>query len=90
MQPVRYTKIIPQEGQPLTEVFRKAHALGFELVQFDGWTDSDIGTSSNPGPSRAMVKENAKYVAEILDACRIQFNDNTEDWPEIRTVRVEG
>ena len=67
MKPVYYTQINPDTTTE-TEIFRKAHALGYELVKFAGWTDADLGPSGNPGPRRAEANKNARRIAEIVDA----------------------
>jgi len=67
MRPVYYTKINP-DTTPLTGIFRVAHALGYELIQFPGWTDADLGPSGQPGPRRTEANENGRRIAEIVDA----------------------
>jgi hypothetical protein len=76
MKPVLYTHIRPAIGQPVLDVIRRAHSLGYELILFAGWTDADLGPSGMPGPRRDDAKANGDSIRAIQDACEIDG-----DWP---------
>ena len=82
MRVALYTKIRPAEGQSEVEIIRKAHVLGYELVPFEGYTDSDIGYAGNKGPKYDESKKNLAALKEIQDACVVRI-DGLEDWPHI-------
>ena len=80
--PVFYTTIRPAIDQPVTVVHARAHALGYELMPFAGFSDSDIGFAGNRGPRFEQSRENLRRVIEIQDACRVVI-DGESDWPHI-------
>ena len=82
MTPVFYTRIRPAHGQTTVEVIRRAHALGYELVPFNGWTNAEIGASGNHGSAWTASRENLKRCGEIQDACIVR-TDSGADWPHI-------
>lgn len=86
MQTAFYTKIRTATGQPETDIIRTAHTLGYELMQFAGWTNADLGTASKRGPHYEQAKRNHKILMEITDACTITFTDGTYDAPHILQV----
>jgi hypothetical protein len=79
--PVFYTTIRPAIGQTVAHVIKRAQALGYELVQFNGYTDADIGPS---GEKRAEATTNARRADQIQNACRVDFDDGAVDFPHIR------
>lgn len=82
MKTVLYSNIRCAEGQVVTDIFRRAHALGYELVQFNGWDNDDLGASGMPGPRRADADRNMEMIQEIQDACEVVI-DGSADWPHI-------
>lgn len=80
--PVFYTSIRPAHGQTEVEIIRRAHALGYELVSFAGWTDADIGYAGNRGPSYTASRNNLLHANKIRDACVVETPDGP-DWPHI-------
>ena len=81
---VFYSHIRPAYGQTEIDVIRRAHALGYELMPFNGWTDSDLGFAGNRGPRLALCRANGTRIAEIQDACEVQTPEGA-DWPHITT-----
>ena len=81
-----YTNIRPASGQSEADVIRKAHVLGYELVNFDGWDDEDLGASGNHGPRWAEAKENGKILREIQDACEVSTPEGY-DFPHITQTK---
>ena len=81
--PVFYTKIRAAYGQTEIDVIRRAHVLGYELIPFSGYTNSDIGYAGNPGPLHAQSRENLRRAIAIQDACRVVI-DGQCDWPHIQ------
>ena len=77
--PVFYTTIRPAIDQPVTVVHARAHALGYELMPFAGFSDSDIGYPGNPGPLFAVARANLVRCIEIQNACQ-----HAGDWPHIQ------
>ena len=63
-----YTKIDPQPGMGVTDVIRAAQRLGITLVQFRGWTDSDLGEAGNHGSRWLDAQGNRAILLEIVDA----------------------
>jgi len=82
MKTVFYSKIIPAETQTLADIIRKAHVLGYELVQFNGYDNDDLGSSGNHGPRWNESREQKKMAMEITDACEVII-DGACDFPHI-------
>ena len=82
MTTVFYSHIRPALGQTVVEIIRRAHTLGYELMPFRGWDDTDLGYPGNPGPHRAAAKLNLKHCIEIQDACATHTPEGT-DYPHI-------
>jgi hypothetical protein len=80
--PVFYSHIRPAYGQTLVEIIRRAHALGYELMPFNGWDDADIGYPGNRGPHYVASRENLKCCIEIQDASMVHTPEGA-DWPHI-------
>lgn len=70
MEIALYTAMDLTEADGVTEadVIRRAHALGYELIKFNGWTDADLGPSGMPGPRRAEATENRRKLKLICDS----------------------
>lgn len=77
-----YSGIRLAHDQTFATIARKAHALGYELVEFAGWSDSDLGTAGNRGPRWTEAKANGKALSEIQDACEVSTPEGA-DWPHI-------
>ena len=90
MQPAFYTKTRTATGQTERDIIRTAHALGYELMRFNGWTNADLGSVSNHGPHYEQAALNHKILMEIIDACTITFEDGTYDAPHILADRQDG
>lgn len=85
LTPVLYTLIDPRADQSQADVIRGAHALGYELVPFNGWSNADLGPSGQPGPRRAEANLNARRIAEIVDALT-----QDDDCPVIHAVDMRA
>ena len=83
-QPVLYYKIRPAIGQTVPEIIRKASAMGYTLVPFNGWDDADLGRrfGSHKGPRRDEADANQKILVEIQDACEVVVGGSS-DFPHI-------
>ncbi|NTW07696.1 MAG: hypothetical protein HGA29_07620 [Syntrophaceae bacterium] len=79
---VFYTTIRPAEGQRIDDVIKIAHDLGYKLVPFEGYTESDIGYACHPGIKYHESNENMKRCIEIQDAAVVHL-PNGDDWPYI-------
>ena len=85
MKTVLYSAIRLTEGQSLTDIIRTAHALGYELVRFNGWTNEDLGHryGEYKGARRDEADANAKMIREIQDACEVTYEDGSYGFPHI-------
>lgn len=88
MKTVLYSKIRPAIGQNEADVVKKAHALGYELVKFNGWDNDDLGSSGNHGPRWGDVRVNGIALREIQDACEIAYADGSYDQPHIMQTKT--
>jgi hypothetical protein len=79
---ILYTTIRPAEGQAETDIHRKAQAMGYTLIPFEGFSDADLGAPGNRGPRWKMASENRIRINDLTDACH-----HEGDWPEIRQTR---
>jgi hypothetical protein len=77
-----FTKIRPAEGQNIVDIIKRAHALGYELTPFEGFTAADLGASGNHGPRWDSAQTNGRILREIQDACVVHLSDG-DDWPHI-------
>ena len=82
MKTILYSANRPAEGQTITDVIRRARALGYTLMRFEGWTDADLGPSGMPGPHRADADRNRMALREIQDACMVTVHGAC-DFPHI-------
>ncbi|HBG07681.1 MAG: hypothetical protein A2075_09155 [Geobacteraceae bacterium GWC2_58_44] len=82
LKPVFYTQIRPAIGQTEGEVIRAAHALGYDLVAFEGYSDTDLGMPGNRGAKWAESQKNLCAANEIQNACVVHSEDG-DDWPHI-------
>lgn len=80
---VFYTTIRPAKGQSVDDVIKTAHNLGYKLVQFEGYTESDIGYACHPGIKYLEANENLKRCNAIQDAAVVHFPNGDDDWPHI-------
>ncbi len=55
------------------KVFERARLLGYDLVKFEGWTDSDIGYGGNRGTRYPEYAENKKRIREIVDSFQSSY-----------------
>ena len=86
MQTASYTTIRPAIGQTEAYVIKKAHALGYELVKFNGWDNDDLCSSGSHGPRWDEARANNRILNEIQDACMITYADGTYDYPHIKST----
>lgn len=64
-----YTEIRDTREHPaIVEVIKRAELLGYPLIRFNGWSDSEIGTAAFPGTRRVEVVENRARLNEITDS----------------------
>lgn len=90
METVLYCTIRPAIGQTAAEVIRRAHALGYEMVPFNGWDNADLGFAGNRGPRWTEAKLNGEKLRCIQDACMVHSPDG-DDWPHItQAIDDEG
>ena len=82
MDLVFYRTIRPAEGQTIGAVVRRASLLGYQLVAFEGYDDSDLGVPGNRGPYWEDSRRNFARILEIQDACVVHWPDG-DDWPQI-------
>lgn len=66
MKPVFYTTMNLDHGTTLADICRTAHTLGYEMVPFAGYSNSDLGYSSNRGPRWNEARANQALINEIL------------------------
>jgi len=90
MRPVYYTKIDLYDGITELDVMRRAHALGFEMIPFNGWDDNDLGTSGNHGPCWHAARLNHERRMEIIDSLIRHNGDNTYDAILINDTRKKA
>jgi hypothetical protein len=81
MIPVFYRKIRLCTGQTFESVARTAHVLGYEMIPFDGWDNTDL-----MGCCKNMARLNLKRAIEIQDSCQMNYPDGN-DWPQIISTR---
>ena len=61
-----FTDIIDNRVTPsIAEILRRARSLGYPLVQFDGWSDSDLGMPGNRGPRYDEALANGQRLRAI-------------------------
>ena len=87
---VLYTRMENEDGQEPTAVeFKRivsvAHALGYELVPFEGWSDSDFGS-----PRRRQARENGQAIREIVNALPPYFVSIFQTNPREQRVMEEN
>lgn len=68
---VFYKKIQLYDGITMLDVLRRSHALGFELVPFNGYSDDDLGVPGNRGPRWNDARRNMDAIKEIV-ACLVK------------------
>ena len=88
MKTVLYSKIRPAIGQNEADIVKKAHALGHELVKYNGWYNDGLGASGNHGPRWEEARANGKILREIQDACEIAYADGSYDQPHIMQTKT--
>lgn len=82
METVLYANIRAAHGQTEAQIIRWAHVLGYELVPFNGWDETDIGYAGHRGPRWEEAKTNGKKLRLIQDACVVHSPEG-DDWPHI-------
>ena len=88
MTPVFYTSIRPAHQQSITDITRRARAMGYELMRFNGYSNSDIGYAGNRGPHFEFSRLNLARCIEIQEAC-VAHTPDGNDWPHIDHTSVE-
>lgn len=83
MEPIFYRTIRPAQSQTEAQVIQIAQRLGFQMVQFNGWDNADIGYPGNPGPHYETSRKNLVNAKIVQDAAMVRFDDGTQDWPHV-------
>lgn len=79
METAFYTRMSLYSGVEEHHVIKRAHTLGYELVKFAGWSDTDIGPSGMPGPRRGDATANRKKLSIISKSFDRDNDDGTYD-----------